>query len=284
MKYTRIPENTFKELQMNAGILAKDFDPATGEVAEADLFGATTGGLSFSDSMSFTDLGDDIDNCPKNMMELKKLESHEVKVSGTFVTMNPETAHILAAAADADSEDPGHILPRNDVLLTDYQDVWVIGDYSDVNEDSEEGNAGFIAIHLMNALNTGGFQIKTADKAKGQFAFEFTGHYSMNAQDTVPYELYVRVGGEEPGPTPTTPSVTLDKETLALTVSGDSATLTATTVPAGETVTWTSSDENVATVAAGVVSPEGAGTATITATITVDGHDYTDTCAVTVTE
>lgn len=281
MKYTRIPENTFKELQMNAGILAKDFDPATGEVAEADLFGATTGGLSFSDSMSFTDLGDDIDNCPKNMMELKKLESHEVKVSGTFVTMNPTTAHMLAAAADVDSQDESHIVPRNDVLLTDYSDVWIIGDYSDVNEDGTTGKAGFIAIHLMNALNTGGFQIKTADKAKGQFAFEFTGHYSMDAQTTVPYELYVKVGTNDP--TPTTPSVTLDKDTLALTVSGDSATLTATTVPAGQTVTWTSSDTDVATVAAGVVSPEGAGTATITAKITVDGHDYTDTCAVTVT-
>ena len=281
MKYTRIPENTFKELQMNAGILAKDFDPATGEVAEADLFGATTGGLSFSDSMSFTDLGDDIDNCPKNMMELKKLESHEVQVSGTFVTMNPETAHILAAAADADENDPGHIIPRNDVLLSDFQDVWVIGDYSDVNEDSTEGNAGFIAIHLMNALNTGGFQIKTADKAKGQFAFEFSGHYSMNAQDTVPYELYVRVGGEEP--TPTTPSVTLNKSTASIAVEG-TETLTATTVPAGQTVTWTSSDDTVATVEGGVVTGVAAGTATITASITVDGTNYTDTCSVTVTE
>jgi hypothetical protein len=278
MKYTRIPENTFKELQMNAGILAKDFDPATGEVAEADLFGATTGGLSFSDSMSWVDLGEDIDNCPKDMMELKKLDKHEVKVSGTFVTMNPETAHILAAAADADENDPGHIIPRNDVLLSDFQDVWVIGDYSDVNEDSTEGNAGFIAIHLMNALNTGGFQIKTADKAKGQFAFEFTGHYSMNAQDTVPYELYVRVGGGE-----ATPGVTLNKSTASIAVDG-TETLTATTVPAGQTVTWTSSDDEVATVSGGVVTGVAAGTATITASITVDGQTYTATCAVTVTE
>lgn len=278
MKYTRIPENTFKELQMNAGILAKDFDPATGEVAEADLFGATTGGLSFSDSMSWTDLGEDIDNCPKGMMELKKLESHEVKVSGTFVTMNPETAHILAAAADVDENDPSHIIPRNDVLLSDFQNVWVIGDYSDVNEDSTEGNAGFIAIHLMNALNTGGFQIKTADKAKGQFAFEFTSHYSMNAQDTVPYELYVRVGGGE-----VTPSVTLNKSTASIAVDG-TETLTATTVPAGQTVTWSSSDDTIATVAGGVVTGVAAGTATITASITVDGTNYTDTCLVTVTE
>ena len=275
MKYTQIPTDTFETLQMNAGIIAKDFDPSTGEVT--DLIGATTGGLSFSDSMSFKDLGEDIDNCPKNMMELKMLDQHDVKITGTLVTMKAETAHLLAAAADIDAEDETHIVPRNDLDITkDFDDIWLIGDYSSKNDGS---GAGFIAIHLMNALNTGGFQIKTSDKAKGQFAFEFTGHYSMNAQDTVPYELFVRAGED---PTPTTPSITLDKETLALTVGGDDGSLSATTVPAGQTVTWTSSDSEVATVAAGVVSPEGAGTATITASITVGGQAYTDTCAVTV--
>lgn len=142
-------------------------------------------------------------------------------------------------------------------------------------------NAGFLAIHVMNALNTGGFQIQSSDKAKGQFAFTYTGHYSMEAQDTVPYEIYVKAGSEEP--VPVTPSITLDHETLALDLTeATSGTLTATTVPAGETVTWTSSDENVATVAAGVVAAEGAGTATITAKITVDEIDYTATCTVTV--
>lgn len=281
MKYTRIPIDTFENLQMNAGILAKDFDSSTGEVSETDLLGATTGGISFSDAISFVDMAEDVDNAPKNLMEFKKLDSHEVKISGTFVSITPTSAHSLAAAADVDEEDETHIVPRNDLdIEKDFQDIWFIGDYSKVNDGT---SAGFLAIHIMNALNTGGFQVKTQDKGKGNFAFEYTGHYSINAQSTVPYELYVRAG-EEPGPTPTTPSVTLDKETLALTVSGDSATLAATTVPAGETVTWTSSDNNVATVAAGVVSPEGAGTATITATITVDGTDYTDTCSVTVTE
>lgn len=279
MRYTQIPADTFETLQMNAGIMLSDFDPTDGSFDSDDLLGATTGGLSFQDSMSFKDLGEDIDNCPKNMMELKMLEQHEVKISGTLVTMNPKTAHTLAAAADVDAQDESHIVPRNDLDVTkDFQDIWLVGDYSSNNEGE---NAGFVAIHLMNALNTGGFQIKTSDKAKGQFAFEFTGHYSMEAQDTVPYELYVRAG-ETPTPTPT-PSVTLDKKTLALTTGGSSSTLVATTVPAGETVTWTSSDSNVASVAAGVVSPEGVGTATITASITVDGQTYTDTCAVTVT-
>ena len=277
MKYTQIPADTFETLQMNAGIIAKGFNPASGEVT--GLLGATTGGLSFSDTISFTDLGDDIDNCPKNMLELKKLDQHDVKISGTLVTMKAETAHMLAAAADVDEEDETHIVPRNDLdIEEDFQDIWLIGDYSSKNDGA---GAGFIAIHLMNALNTGGFQIKTSDKAKGQFAFEFTGHYSMDAQDTVPYELYVRAGED---PTPTTPSITLDKDTLALTVGGDAGSLSATTVPAGQTVTWTSSDDEVATVAAGSVSPVAAGSATITATITVEGQNYTDTCAVTVTE
>lgn len=276
MKYTQIPVDTFETLQMNAGIIAKGFNPTSGEVT--GLLGATTGGLSFSDSMSFTDLGDDIDNCPKNMMELKKLDQHDVKISGTLVTMKAETAHMLAAAADVDEEDETHIVPRNDLdIEKDFQDIWLIGDYSSKNDGA---GAGFIAIHLMNALNTGGFQIKTSDKAKGQFAFEFTGHYSMDAQDTVPYELYVRAG-EGGG---TTPSVTLDKTTLALTVGDDPATLVATVVPAGTAVTWSSSDDTVATVANGAVTAVAAGTATITAKITVEGTDYTATCAVTVTE
>lgn len=275
MKYTQIPENTFKELQMNAGILVENFDPATGEVT--NLLGATTGGINFTDTPEYTDFGEDIDNCPKNMMELKVLDNREVKVSGTFVSVSPSTAKMLVSVGDVDEEDETHIIPRNDLLMTDFLDLWWIGDYSDVNTGE---NAGYLAIHLMNALNTSGFQIQSTDKGKGQFAFEFTGHYSMADQDKVPYEMYIKGGSSSP----TTPSVTLDKSTLALTVGDDPATLVATVVPAGTAVTWSSSDDEVATVANGAVTAVAVGTATITAKITVDGTDYTATCTVTVTE
>lgn len=79
--------------------------------------------------------------------------------------------------------------------------------------------------------------------------------------------------------------VSLNKKTATVTAAaGDAHTtsLTATTTPAGETVTWTSSDSTKATVSSGTVTGVAAGTATITATITVDGHDYTDSCVVTV--
>lgn len=80
--------------------------------------------------------------------------------------------------------------------------------------------------------------------------------------------------GEEPTPTE---SITLDKDTLVLEVNA-TGTLAATTIPAGATVTWTSSDETVATVANGVVTGVANGEATITAT----NGSATDTCAVTV--
>ena len=270
MKYTQIPATAFQNIQLNAGILVDDFNPKTGVIGR--LLGATTGGVNFSDSIEYTDFGEDIDNCPKNMMELKKLDSHEVKMSGTFVTLDAATAKMLVAVGDVDADDETHIIPRNDLLASDFLTVWWIGDYSDVNTGD---NAGFIAIKMINAMNTGGFQIQSTDKGKGQFAFEFTGHYSMDAQDKVPYEIYIQQG--------VVFGVTLDKDSATVD-EGDDVTLTATTVPADATVTWTSSDNTIATVTNGVVSGVAAGTATITASITVEGVNYTDTCEVTVEE
>ena len=80
-------------------------------------------------------------------------------------------------------------------------------------------------------------------------------------------------------------SIVLNQETLVFTAEGQTTPLTATVAPADATdksVTWTSSDETVATVSSdGVVTAVGEGTATITAT-TNDGTNLTATCTVTV--
>ena len=46
----------------------------------------------------------------------------------------------------------------------------------------------------MNSLNTGGFQITSAKKAKGQMAFDFHGHYSLENIEEVPFEVYCKAG------------------------------------------------------------------------------------------
>ena len=191
MKYTKIPETTFQNLQLNAGVLLSTFDPGTATVSNESIIGATTGGVNFTATPTFSDYGEDIDNCPKNMKELKKLDSWEINMSGTYVTVNANAVKSLVGAADVSGN---KITPRNDVLLSDFTDVWWVGDYSDKNGET---NGGFVAVHMMNALSTGGFAIQSSDNGKGNFAFTYTAHYSMAAQDTVPFEVYVKAGTEE---------------------------------------------------------------------------------------
>lgn len=182
-KFTQIPVETFNQLQINAGMLLSKFDPTTGP-AEADKLGATTGGISFTTSPEFSDFGEDIDNCPKNMKELKRQDNVEPKLSGTFVTINTPSCKRLMGACDISATDPNKLIPRRDLLPSDFQDLHWVGDYG-----ATDGS--YIHIKMMNALSTGGFQLQSTDKAKGQFAFEFTGHYSMSAQNVVPYEIEI---------------------------------------------------------------------------------------------
>ncbi len=83
--------------------------------------------------------------------------------------------------------------------------------------------------------------------------------------------------------TPAT-GIALDKATLSLD-KGATEQLTATLTPADATteVVWTTDNDAVATVANGLVTAVGVGTANITATVTpAEGTTFTATCAVTV--
>lgn len=194
MRFTRIPETTFQNLQLNAGILLSDFDTETGAAEETDLLGATSGGTNFTATPTYSDWGEDVDNCPVNVKELKKLDSWAVTMSGNFVTVTTALAKTLIGAADIDGSDTTKVTPRNDVAVADFADIWWVGDYSDKNGDTK---GGYVAIHMLNGLSTGGFQLQSSNRAKGQFAFEFTGHYSIEEQSKVPFEVYIKTGEDE---------------------------------------------------------------------------------------
>ena len=272
MKYTQIPSDTFEKLQLNAGILVDSFNPATGEIG--NLLGATTGGIEFSTNPEFTDFGEDIDNCPNNMMQLKQLASYDPQMSGTFLTCTAAIAKMLVGAADVSQADSTRVIPRKDLLTTDFDEVWWIGDYSNVNNGSD---AGFIAVRLMNALNQAGIQITSSKNEKGQFAFEFHGHYDMESQDVVPFEIYVKQGESEGE----TPSILLNKHSLTL-EEGEDYVFVVDVVPSDATISWSSSATGKASVSDGTVHGEAEGSAIITASITEEGVTYNDTCTVVV--
>lgn len=181
MKFTKIPQNTFEQLQVNAGILLKDFDVETGTFEDADMLTATTGGITVNVKPSFEDFGSDIDNCPKNTKELKRITETEVSLSTTALNITEDLLLMQLGAADKDVS-TGAIKPRADLKTKDFKTIWWIGDLS---------NNGFIAIKISNALSTDGFSIKTTDKGKGNISLTLTGHMSINAQDVIPAEFYL---------------------------------------------------------------------------------------------
>lgn len=193
MKFTQLPSTMAQTIQLNAGILVQEFAPATGTIT--GILGATSGGTNFTAEPEFTDFGEDIDNCPKNTKELMLLDTWTATMSGTFVTVSAALAKTLTGAADIDTTDTTKIVPRADILQDDFDDIWWVGDYSDKTGTT---NGGFVAVHLLNSLSTGGFKIQSEDKSKGQFEFEFTGHYSIADPTQVPFELYVKAGTAEP--------------------------------------------------------------------------------------
>lgn len=180
-RFTRIPENTFDALQLDAGILLTTFDPADPNVQDEDIICATTGGVNPACVPTYSDFGEDVDNVPNNMKELKHLDGWECSISTTGLGTSPELIKLALGAADIDVTDTGKIIPRSDLSQTDFSDIWWVGD---------KANGGLVAIRLMNALSTGGFSLQTTKNGKGQVALEITGHVSIQAQDVVPMEFY----------------------------------------------------------------------------------------------
>lgn len=189
MKFTQVPTDTWEKLQMNAGIIASGFVPSTGTVS--GIMGATTGGITFATNPSYTDFGEDVDNVPANTWQLKRIDSYNPVLSGTFVTVSPALVKSMIGGAAIDATDTSLVTPADQLQESDFADVWFIGDYSDVNTGN---GAGFLAIHVKNALNTTGFQVKTTKNGKGNFSFEYHGHYDLEDLSDLPFEVYVKAG------------------------------------------------------------------------------------------
>jgi len=181
-RFTQIPQNTFEELQLDAGMVLKTFDPSAEEPpADENIICATTGGINASCVPTYSDFGEDVDNCPVNMMELKHLDSWECKMSFTSLGTSPASIKLALGAADIDTANPSKIIPRRDLKQSDFADIWWVGDRAD---------GGMVAICLKNALSTGGFTIQTTKNGKGQVSVELTGHVSVDDQNTMPMEFY----------------------------------------------------------------------------------------------
>lgn len=187
-KFTTYPAEFWKNIQMNAGIMVKGFDAQDGTYT--GILGATGDGVTFNPNPTYEDFGSDIDNVPPNTKQLKRIQSYDPALSGTFKTITPELAAQLCPGAN----NTGVITPADTLTDEMFQDVTLLADYSDVNKDgtgTSTQKAGYIAVTIKNALNTSGFQWKSNKDGKGDFAFDFHGHYDLANPDDPPFEIAV---------------------------------------------------------------------------------------------
>lgn len=184
--YTKIPADTFDQIQMDAGVLLSTFDPDNpAAVTDAAIIAVTTGGINATCVPTYSDLAEDIDNCPNNTKELKHLDGWECKMSFTALNFNADKFKMWLGAADKTAKTTttaAKVTPRNSLEQTDFStSIWWVGDKT---------NGGAIAIELKNALSTGGINMQTTKNGKGQLSVELTGHYSITNMDVVPMQFY----------------------------------------------------------------------------------------------
>lgn len=203
-KFTRIPADTFEQIQTDAGILLYNFDPDTPDtVKEEDIICPTTGGLTAACVATYSDMGEDVDNCPANLLELKHLDYWDCSLQFTSLGTSPKSIRLALGAADIDTNDPTHIVPRVNLKTADAQDIWLVGDRAD---------GGLVAVCLKKALSTAGFSLQTTKSGKGNTSVTLTGHVTVDTQDEVPMEFWSAAPATTP---PVQNSLSLGEESEA---------------------------------------------------------------------
>lgn len=182
--FTKVTSEAVKGIQVNAGVILKKFDTTKAAAPEdEDIICATTGGITASCTPTVTDFGEDIDNCPKNVKEMMQIDGWDCTLSFTAVNITPELIRIALGAADIDATNTGKVTARSYYDTTnDFDDIWFVGDLN---------TGGYVAIKLYNAIGTGGLEIKTTDKGKGNISVTLTGCVSLDDPEVVPMEFYV---------------------------------------------------------------------------------------------
>lgn len=183
--FTRIASDSMDALQLDAGVLLTSFDPLNPYVTptDAQILATTTGGINPTCEPTYSDFGEDVDNVPNNMMEFKHLDGWNCAFAFSSIKFNAANTVWALGAADKTTLSNGvdKIVPRRNVNLADFKDLWWVGD---------KANGGAYAVCLKNAISTGGLNIQSNKNGKGTNAITVTGHVSINAQDEMPMEFY----------------------------------------------------------------------------------------------
>ena len=189
-----IRTETFQKMQLNAGILIKDFDyssvtdsstlataVAAAVTAGTDILGATRGGGTFTVTRDIRE--PEVDGLRYGFKGGKFVDSADAYLSATLVEVTPGNIKTLLGTGTSTTSGKVTTIKMNTAIDTnDYlTNVCWIGDIA---------GGQMVLICLKNALNTADFSLTFSDKSEGTMTAEFHAHQaSVSDYDKAPFEI-----------------------------------------------------------------------------------------------
>ena len=189
-----IRNETYDNLQLNAGMFLKNFDYsdiddadelktalANAIIAGTNILGATRGGGTFTVTREMRE--PDVDGKRYSFVGGRFVDSTDAQLSTTLLEATPGNfATALGCATATTSGKKTTITMHTQIRDTDYlSNICWVGDISD-------GRLALIC--LYNALNTADFTFTFSDKGEGTYNVEFHAHQSeVLDYDDAPFEI-----------------------------------------------------------------------------------------------
>lgn len=181
----KVSKDAFKKMAKDAGILVTAFNPAApAEVSDEDIICTTSGGYNITSTPTYTDLFEDVDNAPNNTKEGLVLEGWEHKISFETVNLNEKSIKLALGAVDVVGN---KITPADELKDAHFSELWWLVNTMD---------GGIAAVHISNALSTGGLSIQSGKNSKATNSLEITAYTSIASGASAPMEYYI-IDGEE---------------------------------------------------------------------------------------
>ena len=191
---TPLREETFENLQLNAGIFIKNFTYTSITNAAAlktaiasaittgtNILGATRGGGSFTVTREMRT--PEVDGKRYGFKGDTFIDSVEAQLSTTLIEITPDNlVNALGSAKAVTSGSKTTITLSTALATTDYlTNLCWIGDLAD---------GRYVLICLKNALNTADLTLTFSDKGEGTLPVEFHARQaSVNDYDEAPFEI-----------------------------------------------------------------------------------------------
>lgn len=180
--------NTAKNLQLDAGILAKnveDLENFNGTLLDTQKLGATSGGGSLTIIPEIRNLFEDLDGSRGSYVGGNVIDTYEIKLTVTLKEMTEENFKLALSASDSTQGLTNtKIKPRLEMQDTDYlKNVCWFGRIN--------GSQDPVIIEIQNVINTNGFNLTFADKDKGSLELELTANFDLANAEDVPVNIWL---------------------------------------------------------------------------------------------